>query len=264
MMYTIRASALSDLFSCPARFEAKHIKGLRLPRSSAAQLGTAIHASTGVFDASKIEGNPITADDAAGALVDAIHRPEEDVTWDEDLNKAAAEKIGLALHGLYCRDIAPAQEYVGVEVNCERLEITDLDLALTGTTDRVRLTTDGLGIVDIKTGKRAVGTDGKAMAQGHALQIGVYELLAQAVTQQPIAAPAQIVGLQVAKTAAGQRAGTAEISRAREVLLGNEDHPGMLHHAAKILREGLFYGNPRDPLCSDKYCPAFPSCRFRA
>lgn len=263
-MITIRASSLGDLFACPARWEAKHVRGLRLPRSSAAQLGTAIHASTGVFDSSRIEGNPITADDAAGALVDAIHRPEEDVAWDEDLNKTSAEKIGLALHNLYCKNIAPSQEYVGVEVNCERLEITDLDLALTGTTDRVRLTPDGLGIVDIKTGQRAVGTDGKARSQGHALQVGVYELLAQAVTQQPIAAPAQIVGLQVAKTPAGQRAGTAEIPRAREILLGDEESPGMLHHAAKILREGLFYGNPRDPLCSKKYCPAFPSCRFRA
>ena len=134
----IRASSLPELFDCPARWEAKHLCGRRLPRSAAAQLGTAVHAGAAVFDVQRILGSPITPDDAAGEVVDAIHHPKEDVDWGED-SPREAERIALALHGLYCRNIAPARNYVAVEATCERLEITDLGLALTGTTDRICL-----------------------------------------------------------------------------------------------------------------------------
>ena len=72
-MIKIRASSLSELFDCPARFEAKYVKGLRLPASDAALLGTAVHAGAALFDQSIIAGNPLTPDEAAGAVVDAIH-----------------------------------------------------------------------------------------------------------------------------------------------------------------------------------------------
>ena len=159
-MTAIRASSLPELFDCPARWEAKHIRGRRLPRSAAAQLGTAVHAGAAVFDVQRILGSPITPDDAAGEVVDAIHHPKEDVDWGED-SPREAERIALALHGLYCRDIAPSKNYVAVEATCERLEITDLGLALTGTTDRITTNALGdLGIADIKTGKTAVAADG--------------------------------------------------------------------------------------------------------
>ena len=35
----LRASSLPELFDCPARWEAKHVKNMRLPTSAAAQLG---------------------------------------------------------------------------------------------------------------------------------------------------------------------------------------------------------------------------------
>lgn len=184
-MTAIRASSLPELFDCPARWEAKHLCGRRLPRSAAAQLGTAVHAGAAVFDVQRILGSPITPDDAAGEVVDAIHHPREDVDWGED-SPREAERIALALHGLYCRDIAPARNYVAVEATCERLEITDLGLALTGTTDRITTNALGdLGIADIKTGKTAVAADGTVRTAGHAAQIGVYELLAGAASASP-------------------------------------------------------------------------------
>ncbi len=259
----IRASSLAELFDCPARWAAKHIDGLRLPRSAAAQLGTAVHASTGVFDASRLPGgDPLTADDAAGALVDAIHHPEEDVDW-EDTAPRDAERIGLALHSRYCAEIAPTQTYRGVEVKCEKLEIPDLGIALTGTTDRVRETGAGLGIADLKTGSRAVGADGRAVTQGHALQLGVYELLAEHAMGMPIAAPAQIVGMNTGKTPAAQRVGTGEVVNARAALVGDGEHPGMLEYAARLIQSGDFFGNSKSVLCSARYCPAHPTCRFK-
>ncbi len=262
-LFMIRASSLSTLFDCPSRFSAIHIDGLRGPRSAAAQLGTAVHAGTAAFDASRLPGgSPVSADDAAGALVDAIHHPEEDVEW-EDTAPRDAERIALALHTKYCADIAPRQSYLGVEVYCEKLELPDLGIALTGTTDRVRLTPDGLGIADLKTGGKAVGADGRAITQGHSVQLGVYELLAEHAMGLNITAPAQIVGMQTGKTAAAQRVGTGDVPNARAALVGTEDHPGLLEHASRLLKSGAFYGNPKSFLCSQKYCPAHPVCRFK-
>ena len=260
----IRASSLAELFDCPARWAAKHIDGLRMPRSAAAQLGTAVHAGTAVFDASRLPGgSPVSADDAAGALVDAIHKPEEEVDW-EDNKPQDVERIALALHTRYCSEIAPQQQYVGVEVKCEKLELPELGIALTGTTDRVRRTPKGNGISDLKTGKSAVGADGKANTQGHATQLGVYELLAQHATGIDITAPAQIVGMNTGKTPAAQRVAAAEVPDARTALVGTEEQTGLLEHASRLIRSGMFFGNSRSYLCSEKYCPAHSTCRFKA
>ncbi len=259
---TIRASSLPELFDCPARFEAKYVKGMRMPRSGAAQLGTAVHAGTALFDSRRLEGNPVTADEAAGAVVDAVHRPEEDVDWGENI-PGEAEAIGIALHKRYCQEIAPKQQYVAVEAKCDRLEISDIGIALTGTTDRVTFTDDGYGIADIKTGKSAVSADGTVKTAGHAAQLAVYELLAGAALGRVIEAPAQIIGLQVAKTEKGRRAAIGTITGARELLICDDTGPGLLQIAADMLHTGRFFGNSRSQLCNPKYCPAYNVCRWR-
>lgn len=262
MAILIRASSLGELFDCPARWEAKHIKKMRLPTSAAARLGTAVHAGTALYDQAILDGNPLTPDEAAGAVVDAIHHHDEEVDW-EDTSPREAESIAVPLHRLYCERIAPAQEYIAVEATCERLTITDLDLTLTGTVDRVRVDDGRLGIADIKTGKSAVGADGTVKTQGHAAQIAVYELLASHALDQDMTAPAQIIGLQTAKTDKGRRAGSGFITGARELLLDDETSPGLLRHASNILHSGDFFGNPRSQLCNPKYCPAYATCRWR-
>lgn len=259
---TIRASSLGRLFDCPAAWAATHIDGKRVPSNGKAMLGKAVHASTAVFDQSAIDGKGITIDEAAAAAVDTIHRPDEDVQWEDD-SPQDAEKIAIALHVKYCQQIAPQQQYRAVEIQCEKLEITDLGIALTGTTDRVRETADGLAICDLKTGKAAVGSDGTVKTAGHAYQMGVYELLAEHASGVPITGAAQIIGMNTAKTPASQRIGTGEISGARSVLLGDGESPGILEHAARIIHSGNFWGNPKSMMCHERYCAAFPTCKFR-
>ncbi len=226
-------------------------------------LGKAVHASTAVFDQSGIDGTGISIDEAAAAAVDTIHRPDEDVVWEDDTPQDA-EKIALSLHVKYCQIIAPKQTYRGVEIKCERLEITDLGIALTGTTDRVRETADGLAICDLKTGKAAVGSDGNVKTAGHAYQMGVYELLAEQASGVPITGAAQIIGMNTAKTPASQRVGTGEISDARSVLLGDGESPGILEHASRLIHSGSFYPNPKSMLCHERYCPIFKECKAHA
>jgi hypothetical protein len=262
-MITIRASAISDFMDCAARAEAKHLLGMRTPKSAAATIGTALHRSTAVYDASLIDNAGVTVSEAAAAAVDAIHKPDDDVLWEDD-SPQDAEDAALALHTLYCTQIAPTQDYAAVEVTCEKLEISDLDIALQGTTDRVRKTEDGYAISDLKSGKRAVNADGTVETKGHAWQLGVYELLAERASGLPITEPARIVGLQVAKTEKGRRVAVSHpVAGARDVLVGEPDSPGVLEIVAKMIHSGVFPGNPRSMLCHPKYCPIYNRCKFR-
>jgi len=260
---TIRSSSLGGLFDCPARWESTQILGMFLPSNGKSTLGQAVHASTAVYDESTITGAGVTIDEAAGAAVDAIYKPKFEVVWGEDENPKEYEKIALSLHSKYCTNIAPTKDYVAVEVLCERLEIADLGIALTGTTDRIIKTDLGYGIGDIKTGKAAVGTDGIVKTAGHAYQIGVYEVLAEFGSGLPITAPAEIIGLNTAKTEKSQRVGTGEISGARNILLGDGEKPGILEVAASIIRNGVFWGNPKSMMCHKAYCPIWHTCKFR-
>lgn len=263
-MITIRASALGEFFDCAARAEAKHLLGKRCPSSGKALLGKAIHRSTAVYDRSQIEGGSITIDEAAGAAVDEINRPEDETTLSEDEQIKQIESTAVALHGMYCKVISPTQNYAAVEVKCERLEITDLDLALTGTTDRVRKSGDGYGIADLKTGGSAVRADGHVETKGAAFQLGVYELLAQSASGLDITEPARVIGLQTGKTERGQRVGVSgPVGGARDVLLGEEDSPGVLEIVSRMVKSGTFPGNPRSMMCNPRYCPIYETCKFR-
>lgn len=261
---TIRASGLSEWFDCAARAEARQLLGKRCPSTGKALLGSAIHKSTAVYDRSVLEGSGITIDEAAGAAVDTISKPSEDIDLADDEREGELAKVAVALHKLYCTKIAPTQEYAAVEVQCERLEIVDLAIVLQGTTDRVRKVGDGYGIADLKSGGTAVSADGKVATKGAAYQLGVYELLAERASGIPITEPARVIGLQTGKTEKGQRVALSDpISGARDVLVGEPDSPGVLEIVAKMIHSGVFPGNPRSMMCHERYCPIYNQCKFR-
>ena len=263
-LISIRASSLGELFDCPARWEAKYIDGKQMPRSGAAQLGTAVHAGTAVYDSSRLPGgSPASLDDAESVTVDTIYKPKGDVLWDDDYTPETSEHIARALTRKYCETIAPVQRYTGVEVKCEQLDLPDIGISLTGSTDRVRATADGHGIADLKTGKTAVQASGEVKTAGHAAQIGVYELLAEHAMGVKINSPAQIVGMQTGKTDKAQRVGIGVITDARTPLVGTAGKAGLLEHAGRMLKVGAFYGNPRSQLCGAKYCPIYNTCSYR-
>lgn len=260
---TIRASSFGSLFDCPARWVAIHMEGRRTPQSGIASLGTAIHAGTAAFDTDRVKGIEPSLSAAEDAAVESINKPREETIWDEE-SKDKAEMVARSLTGRYCTLESAKHDFVAVEASVEELHITDLGLILTGHVDRVRRVDERFGITDLKSGKTAVGTDGRAKTHGHGAQLGVYELVAQAATGLQIDAPAQIIGLQTNLTPEKQRIGAGEIENCREPLLGDEDHSGLLHMAAKIVHgDTEAWGNPRSMMCSPRYCPAFQSCFWR-
>lgn len=263
MKVKIRASSLPELFDCPARWAAKHLDGLKTPNTGLAQLGTAVHHGTAVFDQSRIDGSGVTADDAAGAFVDELDRAE--TMWTEDMPRKRAEKAGLLLTTKYCLDLSPQYNWKAVEIDFQGVEIDmgdGLILELTGHADRIYQKT-GFGVSDIKTGKQAVNKDGTVTVDKHIYQLGQYELismLAQNELHYDITEPAQIIGLQ---TTGDYKVGIGEVGRPSSILIGNEKQTGLLEMAAGMLKSGIFHGNPKSMMCHEKYCPVFNQCWFR-
>lgn len=263
---TIRASAMADLFDCAYRFEGKQILGMRNPASQAMVLGTAVHAGTAAFDAARMAGSPITADEAAGAVVDKLRDPGEDVRQDEDdLPADKAEKIGLTLHTRYCTEISPRYEFRAVELKLDALDITVPDegvtVRLTGSLDRSRVVkaTDQLRISDIKTGARAATKDGRADTKGKGLQIGIYQVLTEQKLGEPVDEVGEIIGLATSASAA---TGISEIASPKRQILGSEGTPSLIEIAANMLKTGYFPPNPRSMTCGPKYCPRWSTCPY--
>lgn len=265
LLGTVRASSWPTLFDCSLRWYYQNVIGLRLPASGKARLGTALHRSTAAYDLPALTGQPQDVEAACDVVADTVDEPDEEVQWDDDLQPGAAIAIGVALTRKYAEKIAPAQRYRAVEVDCNGLDVATGDgvIRLAGTTDRVRLTDDGReGISDIKSGKTAVSADGRANTKGHHLQTGIYRLMAEHALGRPLDAPDQIIGLTTVKTDAAQRVATGEIRDSRRPLVGDDDTPGMIELAARMLRSGIFPPNPKSTLCSARYCAGYARCKF--
>ncbi|MHB0820096.1 RecB family exonuclease [Stutzerimonas stutzeri] len=262
---TVRASSWGSLFDCAYKWQGIHLRGIKSPSSPRALLGTAIHASTAAFDAARVNGEDLSAFDAAEHLVQTLRQPDFDVDWrGADISPRDAEATGLALHSKYCNDISPLYDFVAVELETKPMEINcggGVVVRLTGTLDRARIKkdADGIGIADVKTGTAAVSSEGVAKTRGHKPQIGVYELLYEHTTGEACTAPAEIIGL---RTRGKPAAATGEIIGARELMVGTEDFPGLIQFAADMFRTGLFPPNPQSPLCSAKYCPRWRICPY--
>ncbi|SDH25439.1 PD-(D/E)XK nuclease family protein [Nitrosomonas sp. Nm132] len=268
---TIRASAFASLFDCAYMFEAIHILGMKNVVGRRAILGTAIHAGTAAFDSARLAGSTISADDAAGVMMDKLANPDSDFDPNKDsLSKREAEIIGITLTAKYCNEWAHKFNYVAVEMTTKPLLVDcggGTTICLTGSLDRARIYKDGdsVGITDIKTGSRAVIEDKKtglhkANIAGHGAQVGTYSLLYEHTTGQEVTADAEILGMSTSSSA---RIAAGTIKNAKQIITGTEDQPGLLEFAADMFRSGKFYPNSKSLLCNEKYCPRFNKCTFR-
>lgn len=261
---TVRASAWGSLFDCAHRFEGEQLLGMRKPKGLRTQLGTALHASTATFDKGRLPGaDPVTVDQAAGIFVDTLKHPEDEVDYSQDdLAPRDAERIGLSLHTRYCLDISPTFRFKSVE---QKLEPVDIDcgsgtyVRLTGTMDRARIaeTSGGIVIPDVKSGARVV-SDGRAVIKGRAPQLGTYQLIYEQ-NEGIVTLGGQIIALH---TSSKPAAAVSPVFDAKRVMLGTEQAPGLIEHAAAMFRTGLFPPNPQSVLCSPKYCARWDHCQF--
>ena len=267
----IRASAFGGVFDCALRFQKEQLEGYRKPNSPRALLGTGVHAGTAAFDMAKLDQSPIRIDDAVGVALDAIAEriDIEGVAWSGDEPaRPEIERTTIHLTSNYCAIISPRYEFESVELTTKPLDIdcgSNTIIRLTGTLDRCRvrkLTTgvrQGLGISDVKTGKSAVGQDGRASTKKHRPQLGTYELLYEHTTGNTITEPAEIIGLN---TSGKFSVGTGETKGCKDLLLGNEGTPGLIELAANMFKTGLFPPNPQSFLCSEKYCSYHSECPY--
>lgn len=264
---TIRASSWSSLFDCQLRWYYQNIVGLRIPSSGAAALGTAIHAGTARFDQARLDGAEASLEEAIDETRAALANPQEDVEWEDASERKEADDLGIRLTHNYCTKLAPTREYAAVELRCEALDIaTEFGtIRVTGTTDRIRRLDDGRkGISDLKSGKRATekAADGsrRAATAGHHLQLGIYTLMAEQASGEPLEAPAEIIGLQTTKEAP---VAVGEVADVKTALLGTDQQIGLIAVAAKMLKEGVFAPNPKSMMCSQRYCAGHSRCPYK-
>lgn len=263
-VYTVRASSWGSLFDCAHKWEGEHILGIRKPAGLRAHLGTSIHASTAAYDLGRLPGGePISVDDAAGVFVDTLRQPDRDVDYSQDdITVREAESIGLRLHTSYCMDIAPQFTYVSVEAKLPPLDIEcggGITVRLTGSMDRARVAESPGGVVipDVKTGS-AVIEHGQAKTKGRAPQLGTYQIMYEQGEKVPTVG-AQIIALQTNSRAMTAVSGVFD---AKRVMVGTEDHPGLIQFAAQMFKSGLFPPNPQSMLCSPKYCARWNTCPY--
>ena len=81
----IRASSLSDLFDCPARWEAKNLLNKRMPAGARTRLGTAIHEAVTQWDHMHLIGEDMFAQNKPW-IEGAIQRIQAAKTQD-DINE---------------------------------------------------------------------------------------------------------------------------------------------------------------------------------
>ncbi|WP_292921018.1 PD-(D/E)XK nuclease family protein [Nitrosomonas sp.] len=262
----VRASSWAGLFDCAYRWEGIHLLGMKNVVGLRAALGTAIHAGSAVFDQAVLDGDEITASDAAGVFVDKLRDPENEYDRNkDDLTFGEAESIGISLLTKYCKEVSPNYNFVAVEMETKPLDIDcggGTVIRLTGTMDRARIKKDGnggVGIADLKSGSASV-QKGVAVTKGHGAQIGTYELLYEHTTGMSITSEAEIIGL---KTKGKAEIATGTLSNAKRIMVGTEDSPGLIEFAADMFRSGRFYPNPKSLLCSEKYCPRWDKCVFK-
>jgi hypothetical protein len=262
----IRASSWGGLFDCAYRWEGEQLLGMKKPAGLRAQLGTALHASTASFDSSRLPGGAaISIDEAAGVFVDTLMHPDRDVDYTKDeLTVTDAARIGLSLHTSYCTDLSPKFDFMSVEAKLQPFDIDcggGVIVRLTGTMDRARvaMTPDGPIVPDLKSGARQIDERGSVIIKGRSAQLGTYQLMLENETREPTAG-AQVIALH---TGAKPRVGVSPVFDAKRVMLGTDDTPGLLEHAAGMLRSGLFPPNPSSTLCSQKYCARWSSCIYR-
>ena len=261
----IRASSWGELFDCAHRWEGKYLLGITGPATGAAHLGTSIHRGTAAYDAAKLDEHPISIANAVDCFVDTLHNPTQDIRRVEnDLTPRDAEMIGMNLVTRYCMDVSPLYKFKAVEMTIKPFTITvgSQSIELSGTMDRARVseTNNGVGISDVKTGKRAVER-GCAKVAGHHLQLGIYELLAEHSLGLKITAPAEIIGLQ---TSQNPKIGISQVPDATAGLIGTAQEPGLIEMAAGMLQSGLFPPNPSSMLCHPTYCPRWSVCLYRS
>jgi hypothetical protein len=267
----IRASSLSELFDCGARWEAKYLRGMRIPSGGAAVIGTAVHKGTAVFDSARLTTEPPSIEEAIATAADAVRKPEQEVRWD-DFRPSEAVDIAAKLTMNYCNDIAPGFTYRKVEMKLNAFDVVaenGVKMRFTGHVDRQytqQLQPDmetAYGTLDFKTGKQVVKADGSVNVAISAAQLGTYELLelmASKTELVPHVLPAMIIAMP---TAGKHQPQIKKVNNPRSLLIGNEQHKGLIDIAAQIYKHGLFVGNPRSMLCGEKYCPAYGNCHWR-
>ena len=248
-MIKIRASSWPTLFDCALRWYYDNIVGLRMPSSTGARLGTAIHAGCAAAD------RGTDTFEAAESAVRVFQNPDEEcapITYSE---QRMAERAASACVQSYVSTFGARKfSHIEVEVSECVVETEHGSYMITGHVDRI----ENGQTKDIKTGVSRV-VNGKVKVNADHLQMGIYAIMAKAETGANISNDVTIIGASTRTYEWAEHT----IYDAVQIMIGESDDDGMLNFAGKMLKHGLFPPNPKSMLCSEKYCAAFAAKRCK-
>lgn len=264
----IRASSLPELFDCSFRWAVKHLditdQYEYLPPSPPQVIGTAWHAGTSWYDEKILDGESPSSDDAADEAV-AVLQDEQDVAWTPDVNRRKAESTVRVMTAKYAEQVSPTQNFVSVERPLQELTIeaeNGLEITFTGQLDREYKVPglEGAGVADLKSGRGVVDSEGKVNITRHIAQLGTYELLSRMADQDSIVSIVHAPRIIAMDSGKNHPVATPDMPDAYGILVGDDETPGLIDMAAKIIKEGVFVGNPMSMFCREKSCPAYNFC----
>ena len=258
---TIRASSLPELLDCAARWEARHLLGMHMASGPEALVGTAVHAGAAAYDLAVIAQARIKPSEAADVARERVLNPTDEVDWSGGgYDRGTAVTAAGIMTALYIDQVGQHSTFVEVEVKAQPLtiEVGGVAVTFTGNIDRI-IEDPALGRwpADLKTGKKF-----RAAGQ-HRAQLAVYDVLdlvARATPGLGVTAGPEVIAIQLEPPAVER---TFLRNDSLRYLVGAEGDPGVLHHIAAVAKAEVFVGNAKSTLCSGKYCPRFPTCKWR-
>lgn len=253
----IRPSSLGTFVSCQRQWYETFILGNKTIPNARAAIGTGVHAGAEVMwreaMQSKKKKPNLTAmlDASMDAYNATVKEADGEMTYDEGANDDTCRATIRKGVQAYVDDITP---FVDIPTAVETRFTVEVDHpmveSVSGTVDYLR----GDTLADIKTSKK------KIVPQSHVLQQSTYAMLVQASGQPVNNTLIQGVVFTSKETTGSISRLDANIAQAEYIL-------NMMLKKLEALHKGvdpdlLFTGNPKNYLCSEKYCSQFFTCPY--
>lgn len=243
-MNHISPSQINMYLRCPAQYYFRYVEGLILPPRAAMTRGTAVHRGIEANYRQKIESHEdmslTEVQDITAAIFDEL---AENTEWDEDRGKT--KDAAIQLIGVYHEELAPTVQPAYIEQRVE-IPLEGTDRTLLGFIDLIDAQDN---IRDTKTTKRTP----PANTIDKNLQLTAYALAYRTLTGKEEAG----VKLDYLIHSKTPKTVTLEAKRTEDDILR---FLGITQGIIRGIEGDVFYPNPDNYLCNEKWCGYWNEC----
>jgi CRISPR/Cas system-associated exonuclease Cas4 (RecB family) len=237
---------LNMYLRCPAQYFFRYVEGIKLPPSAAITKGVCVHAGAEYNYRQKIETfNDLPINEVSEYVAAKFDELKEQTEWgEEEPGKAKDETISLIKS--YLRNIAPMIQPVKVEEEF----IIDLDnnIKLLAYVDVI----DSNGVIrDTKTARKMPRKD----IADKSLQLTAYALCYRTIFNKK---ENGVVLDYVVNNGSTIRVASFDSKRKDEDIARLKS---LINRVTDAIKKGVFYPNPTNYLCNERWCGYFDLCK---